>query len=153
MGVWTPASLPAVGDKIPVAFPDAFGAWSTYTPATTNLTIGNGSLAGRYTQVGKLVVFQVSFILGSTSAVAASPTIEAPVTSANTFRFHALTGTVFWDNSATQQYFGHGTLLGNSKTIALFGNNSGVFGGVNNTTPFTWATSDEINVSGMYEAA
>lgn len=47
------------------------GAWTGYTPTltatTTNPTIGNGSIIGRYKQYGKLVVFDLEFVFGSTS--------------------------------------------------------------------------------------
>lgn len=47
------------------------GTWTGYTPTltatTTNPTIGNGSIIGRYKQYGKLVVFDIEFVFGSTS--------------------------------------------------------------------------------------
>lgn len=47
------------------------GAWVGYTPTltatTTNPTIGNGSIIGRYHQIGKTVFFDMEFVFGSTS--------------------------------------------------------------------------------------
>ena len=56
MTTWKPASTPAVGDRIPVAFANAFGVCSTYTPTltatTTSPTLGSGAVRlGRYFQV------------------------------------------------------------------------------------------------------
>jgi hypothetical protein len=49
------------------------GQWQTYTPAwtasTTNPTLGNGTITGRYTQIGKTVHAMISVLLGSTTTV------------------------------------------------------------------------------------
>ena len=46
--------------------------WQSYTPtwtaSTTNPTLGNGTLTGKYIQIGKLVVLNISFTFGSTTA-------------------------------------------------------------------------------------
>lgn len=54
-----------------LAITGAGAAWTSYTPTlqgtTTNPSIGNGSLAGAYSQVGKTVNFSISLITGSTT--------------------------------------------------------------------------------------
>src|SRR5579864_7885838 len=49
----------------------AMGAWASYTPSwtgsSTNPSLGNGSLTGRYTQIGKVVLFSVVLTAGSTT--------------------------------------------------------------------------------------
>jgi hypothetical protein len=44
----------------------------TFTPAITNLTIGNGTLIGRYTKIGRIVTVTLGFVFGSTSSIAGS---------------------------------------------------------------------------------
>lgn len=52
-------------------FNDLFAAWTSYTPtwtgATTNPTIGNGQIQGRYKLVGKLAHFAIECLFGSTT--------------------------------------------------------------------------------------
>ena len=50
MGTWSPAATLGVGDKIPVALGNAFGALTSYTPAIggTGWSIGNGTPVGGY---------------------------------------------------------------------------------------------------------
>lgn len=95
MAVWTPAAAPAVGDKIPVAFPLAFGSPSTYTPAltatTTSPTLGTGNVKqGRYFQVDNQVWVAVQIWVASTGFVTGSGTYEIslPVAPVTTIRPH-----------------------------------------------------------------
>ena len=50
---------------------DSVSVWTAYTPtwtaATTNPSIGNGTLAGRYTQIGKTCVLVIGLTAGSTT--------------------------------------------------------------------------------------
>jgi len=52
-------------------FNDLFAAWATYTPTwtatTTNPTLGNGTLNGRYKQIGKTVHLAIELTFGSTT--------------------------------------------------------------------------------------
>jgi len=43
------------------------GAWQPWTPAFTNITVGNGSLTGKYTQIGKTVIGTAIFQSGTTT--------------------------------------------------------------------------------------
>jgi hypothetical protein len=58
-------------------------AWQSWTPTWTNLTVGNGTNASTYTQIGKTVHFRLKFVLGTTSAVGSAPVFTLPVTSVN----------------------------------------------------------------------
>lgn len=74
---WTDGSASPVANMSPSGIMTAVdltltgGAWTGYTPtltaATTNPTVGNGSIIGRYKQYGKVVFFAVEFVFGSTS--------------------------------------------------------------------------------------
>lgn len=44
------------------------GSWEAYTPATTAITLGNGTLLGRYMHVGSLLHCEILLIWGSTTA-------------------------------------------------------------------------------------
>lgn len=57
--------------KLSAAAGDIAGAWQTYTPvwtgSTSNPSIGNGSIAGRYQRIGKTVKAQIQVAVGSTT--------------------------------------------------------------------------------------
>lgn len=135
------------------------GAWRTYAPswtaATTNPTIGNGTITGRYVQFGKLVSFEVEIVGGSTTAWGTgSYSITAPVTPVG--RRLQFTGSLR-DSSASATYplFGEFT-SGASTTVFLRrlpATAGGNFGNVDSANPITLATGDSLTIAGTYEAA
>lgn len=44
------------------------GSWEAYTPATTNITVGNGTLLGRFMHIGSILHCEILLIWGSTTA-------------------------------------------------------------------------------------
>lgn len=59
------------------------GAWTSWTPTFAGFTLGNGTVVAKYTQVGKIVHWNVVVTCGSTSAdSAATATFTLPVTAA-----------------------------------------------------------------------
>jgi hypothetical protein len=64
----------------------SLGAWTAYTPALTNATLGNGTAEGYWTRIGRMVHVYVNIVFGSTTAFAttgAAFIISLPVSSAN----------------------------------------------------------------------
>lgn len=61
----------AWGDSVDVALAAISAAWQTYTPAWTAATtapaLGNGTITGRYTQIGKTVYVAVMLAAGTTT--------------------------------------------------------------------------------------
>jgi hypothetical protein len=125
------------------------GACVSFTPSWTNLTVGNGTNVGYYCQIGKIVFFNVKFVLGSTSSVGSAEVYVAmPVT-----RNDRTAGFTAWCNytdTGTATYAGfmlhYGTLMatGAAANYATY---------VSTTSPFTWTTNDAIYINGFYEAA
>lgn len=57
-------------------------AWRSYTPTVTNFTKGNGSIGGSYVvDANNMCDFEVSVVLGSTSAVTGGMTVTLPLAS------------------------------------------------------------------------
>jgi hypothetical protein len=54
------------------------GAWVSYTPTLTNVTLGNGSISAKYNVIGKTMHIQVKLTLGSTSSVTGAPRVSLP---------------------------------------------------------------------------
>ena len=118
-------------------------AWTPYTPTTSALTVGNGTITARYTQIGKTVHAQVKFVLGSTSAIEQDAFIGLPVNENGTIESLGIAR--FQDASSFIQYVGWWR--------TGFIGYSTVYGDINATTPFTWAVGDIMWLSCTYEAA
>ena len=141
-------NLKAIGD-----------AWTSYTPALagTGWAIGNGTVAGGYIQAGKLVVFRASITFGSTSTYGASatPTISLPVTANSAFTNDGFDCQLI--DTGTLRYSGVAVFDGSTTVLSIFAVlASGTYAsqtGCRSTIPHTWASTDKIVVSGVYEAA
>lgn len=129
------------------------GGYTAWTPTWTGLTVGNGTVTARYTQVGKTVRFDVAFSFGSTSAITASfPSFTLPVNLAKT----SVQVAGLWVDAGTQKYFNSYYCDTASICYLIAGwtaNNYMLEAGVSATVPFTWTTGDYFNVSGSYEVA
>lgn len=134
-------------------------AWQSYTPTIggTGWVLNNGTVAGAYCQIGKTVHFVARVTFGSTSTFGAGrPTVSLPVSaSTSAANTDFVTNIAFYDSSATARYLG--TCDFTTTYVDLFCWNSAgtyvVSAGVTSSAPMTWATSDQIFVSGTYEAA
>jgi hypothetical protein len=126
--------------------------YTTWTPTTTGITLGNGTLTARYVQSGKFVTGSINVTLGSTSSIsAAGISFTAPVTlkasdNSNNYcllydvSLEAILGMVVTD---TTKFY-----LGCAKSSTSFVE----YASINSTQPFTWTTSDKIILNFSYEA-
>lgn len=136
----------------------AAGAWTSWTPTLTNITTGNGTVVARYSQIGKTVNYRFSFTMGTTSAMGTVPKFSLPVAAA------AITGTSngivigrgsIWDfgtNNFDVVVLYETTTIAAIRVINAAATNS-VQSTIMSTNPMTWASTDEIHISGTYEAA
>lgn len=115
-------------------------AWVTYTPGLANVTVGNGTLIGRYKEIGKTVHWEVRFTLGSTSVIGNDAFFGQP-TSAASQGANAL----YVDASASGWF--------NGFWYGGYPRYQGTFGTLTPTVPFTWAVNDFLLIYGTYEAA
>lgn len=132
--------------------------WTTWSPSYSNLTVGNGTVVARYTQIGKTIIAHFEFTLGSTSAVGSNPGISLPVSMSATYlntlnvvgwcQCNDDDGSVFYGpvriNTSAEQFrpvvgSAGGTYLGQTSITA--------------TVPMTWTTDDTLVFSATYEAA
>lgn len=122
--------------------------WPTYAPTLSGITLGNGTLAGRYRAIGKTIDYTVTIVLGNTSSVTGIIFFSPPVTP-RTMQDRSPVGmAVLGDVSsgARRIWFAAGG-------GASFAINDAAAALANNTNPWTWATGDFIEVRGTYEAA
>lgn len=131
------------------------GAWTTWTPTFTNFTLGNGTVTAKYVQIGKFVACRITILLGSTSSFSGAISLSVPVTAVEMGSIPAI-GTVTYLDAGTASYPGHIRQDGaNGVSLTVFVT-SGTYGseaGVGASVPFTWANTDVINGTFLYEAA
>lgn len=130
------------------------GAWSSWTPTTTNWTIGTGGSAGttaRYVQIGKIVHFYIKSTLGTSGqSVGLSPSFSLPVAVAS-----SATSIIAGGIECTCggiRYNGMVTVGGTATSFATSASSNQYFS-ISSTVPATWAAGDSLYVSGTYEAA
>ncbi len=134
-------------------------SWSSWTPTFTNLTVGNGTLNGKYIQIGKTVFYRLSFILGSSSSVGTGVSFTLPVTSVS----YAGTSTVpfigsgqIYDNGVALYVVNIAWASTTTGSIYLMGAGGTYVTGQQNLTasvPMSWGLNDEFGIQGYYEAA
>jgi hypothetical protein len=130
------------------------GAWTTYTPTLTNITIGNGAITARYQQIGKTVNFQIGLSLGTTSVISGFLQMTLPITALNAGAY----STLIYDDSAATWYEGYfrNNAAGNTDMYLYVILTNGTYAAYSlsgNTVPFVWASGDYLIIRGSYEAA
>lgn len=129
------------------------GAWTSYTPTWsstgTGPAIGNGSIAGAYIKIGRLVIFKILMVAGSTSTYGTGIyTWTMPDTADTAFSNMWTGGCVIRDASPATFYFRHLVITGGTTFQAY----SEAGTAVGPTSPMTWTTSDRIQIQGVYES-
>lgn len=129
------------------------GAWRSFTPTwtagTTNPTLGNGTLAGRYTVIGRTVHFRVELTFGSTTTVGVGSYRWAPpLPLANILggASEPVGQATLQDTSASTRYAR--TAYVSAAGISLTAEDGTIAGHAN---PAAWANGDTICIYGTYE--
>ena len=132
--------------------PSGGGTYSTWSPSYAGLTVGNGTVIARYTQIGKLVNFYWSFRLGSTSSVTGRVDVSVPVTAAHDVS-NSYVG--LFDDSGVGSFqatwaLEYGYFISRAvKTDATYATAFDI----SSSIPFSWTQFDFLRVTGTYEAA
>lgn len=157
LGTERPAAtqIQALAEDVDAALARHDGAWTEYEPTWFNagsthspIAVGDGSLDGRYHQVGRVVHFWVRLVRGSTSGQGVNRwAFTLPVPAADTRRV------------AGVGYIGLSGYPG--PPIFCMGSHSGTYGSavwVREVSGYlrwesrSWSAGDEIFLSGTYEA-
>lgn len=134
-------------------------ATSSFSPGWTNLTVSGSTVTGKYIQMGKLVYFRITVVLGGSNVPSGSVSFTLPTTSvsyAGTTTVPPLGIAKYFDVSAGGVYTGditwQDTTHGN---LHVFGSDLTFVSSVplSATVPFTWTNTDELDVYGFYESA
>jgi hypothetical protein len=129
-------------------------AWTTYTPtwtaSTTNPSLEDGTLTGRYKAIGKTVFVKIHMQAGSSTTFGSGHwkfSLPVAAHSGNS----AILSATFLDNG-TQWYTALATSEYDNNTAYVVPITS-ASGPAGPTTPFTWTTSDLLTICGSYESA
>ena len=140
---------------------NAFGAsWQTYTPAwtasTTNPTLGNGTISGRFAELGKWIIMHIDMVVGSTTTFGSGTyrwSVPRPMRAHGTnFGFGG-----WWlaTDASLGQFYGMTRYL-TQTTFVITGEQGGGAGVMQSdftpTFPFTWAVNDQLRGGIFYEA-
>jgi hypothetical protein len=130
--------------------PEVGGVWKNWTPtwtaSTTNPSIGNGTLSGRYCLIGKLITAKIFLQLGSTSTAGSGAySFTFPIAPLN---YRLVSGVYRLRNVGGNLY--EGAVEPFSATFALI-RDGGTY--VTNATPFSFADQDIIGIGLSYEIA
>lgn len=131
-------------------------AFTAYTPTLTNVTQGNGIIAGAYYRVGRFVTFRAILTFGGTTTVSGSVGIGLPFAAASS-SIGKLYGYI-QDASPATTYPAFVTLSSTTVATVAAINASATYAtttATSSTVPISggFAASDVIAVSGNYEAA
>lgn len=131
------------------------GSWTSYTPvltaSTTNPSIGDGTVIGKYCQLGKIVFAHIRIFFGSSGVSAGTGTyyISLPVNC-----LQSNIGIGFADladaNTGARSI---GFCKPADATKFMIDYDGGNYLGVQNASPWTWAATDGIWAVLTYEAA
>ena len=132
------------------------GTWQSYTvswtAATTNPSIGNGTLAGRYTQIGKSVIYSIALVMGSTTTYGSGNWRFSLPKSVASSSVRYIGQWRAYDASTDASYSGVTSLSSGDSSIIIFSRDQGS-ATLSDAVPFTWASSDELFLTIVYETA
>ena len=127
------------------------GVWKDWTPtwtATTNPSIGDGTLFGNYCIIGKTVFFEILMHAGSTTTFGVGNwKFALPITTGANNRS---VGSFTINDATAVRYAGGIQMSGNATYITAFIRDTVSSNTFTATTPMTWAINDYLFMSGFY---
>lgn len=137
----------AWGDILNANFAAIGGAWTAFTPtwtgASSNPAIGNGTLTGAYNQLGKLLFCRIRLVVGSTTTFGTGEwrfTLPNSLSAAATESVTAFAN----DDSTATCHVARASVAASGTFLTL--RSHGGTGNFAATVPFTWATSDVLEI-------
>jgi hypothetical protein len=147
-----------VTGSVIVSGSDITTAWTSYTPvwtaASSNPSIGNGTIEGYYKVIGKTCFVRGNIAMGSTTTFGSGEWyVSMPFTASNADAI-LMTAQLLDNGTAWYNATINGARAGfNYKTAIQYQATGGTANDVNATQPFTWTTSDRFLWNGSFEIA
>jgi hypothetical protein len=129
------------------------GAWAPFTPtwtgSATNPVYNNAVVGAAFKRESHMVHFRIAITMGNTTTFGTGQwSFSLPVAPG----FDQVVPVVYTDSSAAVRFCGSALLTNGSGGIErLLGPVDAGNAGVTNLYPMTWATNDQIVISGVYE--
>jgi len=148
------ASPSAAGSSSAVLDDYEEGTWTPTWLQTGDFTLGNATLEGTYTKIGRLVYITMRFEMGSTTSLGTGYVYNinglpfAIASNTNTFLVSASNASNNWIGFSNN-YSSNTTTLNYIQFVKSGSVNDGLY----NTSPFTWTTGDDLRMSGSYYTA
>jgi len=136
------------GSVLTAAELNAAGAWTSFTPAWTNLVVGNGTVTAQYSKFNKILFGRVKFTAGSTSTFGGGGQFQMTLpASLSQDANQGLLGFVYILDAGTQVYMG--AVAVQDATTVYLGLGGAALTYTNlttcsNTRPMTWTTNDQL---------
>lgn len=140
----------------------AITPWTTYTPilygSTSNPVIGNGSITGRYVNIGATIIGEIRIVAGTVGFSRGSGTYSVSLPAAGVFEnFQPVGQVVMRDEGPGTNYFGTAIFNSNNgNRVELFMHSQsatydeGV--AVTESQPFLFSANDKILIHIQYES-
>ena len=137
-------------------FSSMFAAWTSYTPswtaATTNPVLNNGTLTGAYMKIGRVCHVQFDLTTGSTTTYGSGAySMSLPFAAASGMQqlvsLHAF---------LSQRFIGQGLISTGASTVTMLFPASGSVSNLSSaspTVPFTWANGAQLRGTLAYQTA
>ena len=149
------SAIRTLGSAIDTSVGTGLLAWTSYTPTFNNFTLGNGTISFAYSQLGKTVNVRGLITLGTTSSMGTNMDISLPVT-ASASAAGLVVGNAVLGDTGTARYLAMTTLDTTTKIVLFAINSAGTYAsrtGLTSTVPFTWTSTDNVQIQATYQAA
>lgn len=154
---WTTSELVTaamMNTEVRDAFTGVQAAWTSYSPswtaATTNPTIGNGTIVGAYLQIGKTVHWRIKISPGSTTTFGTGTYfVSLPVTPISSPSILPI-GNAFLQDTGVNSYILNALYVGDAGGTRFYTSASPA-ATWQPATPATFGNGDFFSAAGMYE--
>lgn len=138
------------GSVLTAAELNSGGAWTTFTPTLSNVTLGTGGTnTGQYSIFNKTLLMRGKFVLGTGGSVTGVIAVSCPVSTlalSPTMQFQ-LNGQVLYTDSGVASYTGPALQLTSSLIAFYVNNTAGTYASAvtsSGTVPFTFGVNDYV---------
>jgi hypothetical protein len=139
------------GQVLTAAELNAAGAWTTYTPTWTNLTVGNATQSFRYSKFNKIGFVQGELTFGTTTSITAA-NVRVSLPSGWTMPNNPLASFSYFLDNGVADFFGWTVRWDDTNLFINVGNAAGTYlqgGGLSATAPFTWGNTDLMRIGAI----
>lgn len=129
---------------------EGIGARTNWVPTWTNLTVGGGEVTAYYTQIGKLVAWQMKLVMGASTSVSNTINMSFPTSVQGAGFMPVGGGFTSRSSSSTGRTLLECRMINASVCQFWYTGNS-----LGATSPFSggsWLSADVISVGGVYFA-